>query len=79
LSIYGHAEKNASTTRAILTPIREEAWGIGVKKGNDELRSKVNAFIKEFREKGGLTKLADKYLVKERKMLEDMGAPFIFR
>jgi len=79
LSIYGHAEKNADTTRAILTPIREEAWGIGIKKGNDELRNKVNAFIKDFREKGGLTKLADKYLVKERKMLEDMGAPFIFR
>lgn len=79
LSIYGHAEKNASTTRAILTPIRDEAWGIGIRKGNDDLRNKVNAFIKDFREKGGLTKLADKYLVKERKLLEEMGAPFIFR
>ena len=79
LSIYGHAEKNAATTRAILTPIRDEAWGIGIKKGNDELRNKVNAFIKDFRENGGLTKLADRYLVKERKLLEGMGAPFIFR
>jgi polar amino acid transport system substrate-binding protein len=78
LSIYGHAEKNASTTKAILTPIREEDWAVGIKKGNDELRTKVNAFIKEFRASGGLEKLADKYLVKERKLLQDMGAPFIF-
>jgi polar amino acid transport system substrate-binding protein len=79
LSIYGHWEKNKDTTRPILTPIREEAWAIGIRKGNDELRLKVNAFLKEFRESGGLAKLADQYLVKERKLLEDMGAPFIFR
>jgi len=79
LSIYNHAKNNAEKTRAILTPIREESWGIGIKKGNDELRGRVNAFIKEFRDKGGLAKLADKYLVEERKLLEGMGAPFIFR
>ena len=79
LSIYNHAKNNADKTRAILTPIREESWGIGIRKGNDELRGKVNAFIKDFREKGGLAALADKYLVEERKLLEGMGAPFIFR
>ncbi len=78
LSIYGHAKKNETTTKAILTPIREEEWAVGIKKGNDALRTKVNAFIKEFRDKGGLNKLADKYLVEERKLLQDMGAPFIF-
>jgi polar amino acid transport system substrate-binding protein len=78
LSIYGHAKNNASTTKAILTPIREEDWAIGIKKGNDELRTKVNAFIKQFRESGGLEKLADKYLVEERKLLQEMGSPFIF-
>lgn len=79
LSIYGHWEKHKETTRAILTPIREEYWAVGIKKGNDALRAKVNAFIKDFRDKGELTKLADRYLVKERKLLEGMGAPFIFR
>ncbi|HWB06778.1 MAG TPA: transporter substrate-binding domain-containing protein [Verrucomicrobiales bacterium] len=78
LSLYKRAKENASTVKAILTPIREEEWGIGIKKGNDELRNKVNAFIKEFREKGGLNKLADQYLVEERKMLQEMGYPFIF-
>jgi polar amino acid transport system substrate-binding protein len=78
LSLYKHAQKYASTTKAILTPIREEDWAVGLRKGNDELRTKVNAFIKQFRESGGLNKLADKYLVEERKMLQDMGYPFIF-
>ncbi len=79
LSIYGHWESRKDDTRAILTPIREEYWAVGIKKGNDALRTKVNAFIKDFRDKGELTKLADRYLVKERKLLEGMGAPFIFR
>jgi len=79
LSIYGHWEKHKETTRALLKPIREEHWAVGIKKGNDALRLKVNAFIKDFRDKGELAKLADRYLVKERKLLEDMGAPFIFR
>jgi polar amino acid transport system substrate-binding protein len=79
LSLYRHWESRQETTRALLTPIREEYWAVGIKKGNDELRTKVNAFIKDFRDKGELTKLADKYLVKERKLLESMGAPFIFK
>jgi len=79
LSIYRHWEKNKEKTRAILQPIREEAWAIGIRKGNDELRLKVNAFLKEFRESGGLTKLGDQYLAKEKKVLEEMGIPFILR
>lgn len=79
LSIQSHWEKHKDSTRALLTPIREENWAIGVKKGNDDLRLKINAFIKEFRDKGELNKLADRYLVKERKLLEEMGVPFIFR
>jgi polar amino acid transport system substrate-binding protein len=79
LSIQSHWERHKDTTRALLTPIREEQWAIGIKKGNDALRLKVNGFIKEFREKGGLKQLADRYLVKERQLLEEMGVPFIFR
>jgi polar amino acid transport system substrate-binding protein len=79
LSIQSHWERHKDTTRALLTPIREEQWAIGIRKGNDDLRLKVNAFIKEFRDKGGLNQLADRYLVKERKLLEEMGVPFIFR
>lgn len=79
LSIYGHWESRQETTRALLKPIREEQWAIGIKKGNDELRTKINAFIKDFRDKGELNKLADRYLAKEKKLLKEMGIPFIFR
>lgn len=79
LSIYKHAQKNAARTRAILTPLRDEAWGIGIKKGNDTLRTQVNTFISEFRAAGGLNKLADTYLTEERKLLESLGSSFIFR
>ena len=79
LSIYRHWEQHKDKTRAILQPIREEAWAIGIRKGNDELRLKVNAFLKEFREGGGLAKLGEQYLAKEKKVLEEMGIPFILR
>lgn len=79
LSIHGHWKSHQETTRALLTPIREEYWAVGIRKGNDDLRNKVNAFIKDFRDKGELNKLADKYLAEERKLLQEMGVPFIFR
>jgi polar amino acid transport system substrate-binding protein len=79
LSIHGHWEKYKDTTRELLTPLREEYWAIGIKKGNDDLRTKINAFIKDFRDKGELNKLADTYLAEERKLLQEMGVPFIFR
>ncbi len=79
LSIYRHWEQNQDKTRAILQPIREEAWAIGIRKGNDELRLKVNAFLREFRESGRLAKLGEQYLAKEKKVLEAMGIPFILR
>ncbi len=79
LSIFRHWEMNQAKTRAILQPIREEAWAIGIRKGNDELRLKVNAFLKEFRSSGGLAKLGDQYLAREKKVLEEMGIPFILR
>ncbi len=79
LSIYKYCQANAATTRAILDPFVEEAWAIGIRKGNDDLRLKVNAFLKEFREGGGLARLGDLYLADEKKLLQEMGQPFIFR
>ena len=39
----------------------------------------MNAFLKEFRASGGLAKLGDQYLAREKKVLEEMGIPFILR
>jgi polar amino acid transport system substrate-binding protein len=79
LSIYRYQKENARTTRALLQPIVEEAWAIGLRKGDDELRRQVNAFLKKFRAEGGFAKLGEQYLAEEKRLLEEMGIPFILR
>ena len=78
ISIYNHWKEHEETTRPILEPIRSETWGIGVRKGNAELLAQVNAFLKEFREKGGFTDLAERYMAAEKAAFDEMGVPFIF-
>ncbi len=79
LSIFKYCQANAATTRAILKPFVEESWAIGIRKGNDTLRSQVNEFLTEFRKSGAFSRLGDQYLSAEKKMLEEMGQPFILR
>ena len=79
LSIFKYCEANAATTRAILKPFVEEAWAIGIRKGNDPLRLLVNEFLADFRKSGAFNRLGDQYLANEKKMLESMGQPFILR
>lgn len=79
LSIYKYAEENKATTRGILKPFVEESWALGIAKGNDDLRTKVNGFIEAFRKDGGFAKLGDIYLSDEKKFLESQGIPFIIR
>jgi len=78
LSVYNYHQKHPDRTRALLKPIQTEQWAIGISKGNDELRGKVNTFLKKFRADGGFDRLADRYLKDEKAMLEEMGIPFIF-
>lgn len=79
LSIYQYAEENKETARGLLKPFVEESWAIGIAKGNDALLSQVNAFLDEFRKQDGFGKLGDRYLQKEKKILEAAGVPFILR
>ena len=39
----------------------------------------VNAFLKEFRASGAFERLGDQYLAEEKKLLKEMGQPFILR
>jgi ABC-type amino acid transport substrate-binding protein len=78
ISVMNYQQRNPDTTRALLAPIRVEHWAIGLRQGQEELKTKINAFLKEFRAKGGFDKLAEKYLTKERGMLREQGQPFIF-
>jgi polar amino acid transport system substrate-binding protein len=49
-----------------------------MRKGEDELREKVNAFLKSYRENGGFERLADTYMKDEKETFEKMGVPFVF-
>ncbi len=78
ISVYKHWKEHEETTRPILKPIREETWAIGVRKGEDDLREQVNAFLRKYREEGKFEQLAEKFMAAERKAFEDAGVPFIF-
>jgi len=71
-------QKNPETTRALLTPFQEETWAVGLRKGNDDLRLKVNAFIDAFRKEGGFEKLGDKWLPEQKAEFKKRGIPFLF-
>jgi polar amino acid transport system substrate-binding protein len=79
LSIFRYARENPDTTRGLLQPFVEEAWAIGIAKGNDRLRTSVDAFLDTFRAGGGFSRLGDQYLKEEKAFLEGAGIPFILR
>ena len=76
MSTYQNWQRNQATTRAILDPFQKEAWAIGLRKGNDELRAKVNAFLKDYRAKGGFERLGDRYLKEMKDEFTRMGSAF---
>ena len=82
LSIFHHHKRHKDTTKALLKPIREEQWAIGLRKPklgeDDSLREEVNKFLKSFRESGQFEELANIYLKEEKKLVSSMGIPFIF-
>ena len=78
LSIMNYQARHPETTRALLKPLREEVWAIGLRQGDDELKAKVNEFLRKFRADGGFQRLAEKHMPKEKQMLEAQGIPFVF-
>lgn len=77
LSVYANWKRNPATTEAVLEPLRQEEWAVGVAKGNDALREKVNAFLREFRASGGFDRLAKKFFAEEREAFRKLGTDFI--
>lgn len=76
ISVYTNWQKNLETTKAILTPFSKEYWAIGIRKGDSELLSKVNAFLVKFREEKRFEALGDKYLKEQKEAFRKMGIPF---
>jgi hypothetical protein len=78
ISIYQFWKKFENETRPILHPVREETWAIGLRKGEDDLRDAVNAFLADYRAKGKFDELAQRYMAEPKATFEKMGVPFIF-
>jgi polar amino acid transport system substrate-binding protein len=76
MSTYQNWQRNKATTRAILEPFQKESWAVGIGKGNDELKAKVNAFIREYRAKGGFEQLGDRYLKEMKDEFKRLGYTF---
>ncbi|MFV1994572.1 MAG: transporter substrate-binding domain-containing protein [Verrucomicrobiales bacterium] len=78
VSIYQYWRKHEKMTRPILDPIREETWAIGMRKGEEELRVEVNAFLEDYRSAGKFDLLAERFMAQERKAFKAFGVEFIF-
>ncbi len=73
IAIYRLNRKFPDTTRALLEPFQQESWAIGIQKGRDELRNGVNAFLADFKARGGMDRLLQKYLGADPATLKEMG------
>jgi len=80
LTIYKNWTNHKNTTVALLKPFQEkpEYWGVAIKKGNEELREHVNAFIKQAKSDGTFDALSQKYLAEARATFDTLGIPFFF-
>lgn len=78
VSVMNYHAKHPDRTRALLAPLREEVWAVGLKKGRDDLKAKVNATLARMKAAGSFAKLADQYLAKERDLMKAQGLPFVF-
>jgi polar amino acid transport system substrate-binding protein len=78
MSVFKHWQGHRDRTDAILKPFQEEQWAIGIRKGNDALKSQVNAFLSAFRADGGFERLGNKYLGEQKQAFQKLGIPFYF-
>jgi polar amino acid transport system substrate-binding protein len=79
LTIYRNNKKNPDTTKAVYIPFQGvEYWGVGVKKGNQELLEQINAFIDEFYVKKGFDAITEKYLKEEKQAFDRNGFEWFF-
>lgn len=78
MSVWKNAARHPDSTRAILAPVQKENWAIGLRQGEEELRSRVNEFLRHFRESGGFEALGNKYLGEQKEAFAEQGLPFYF-
>ena len=78
MSVYKNWRRHQDRTVALLNPFQEESWAVGLRKGTDRLRTRVNEFLAQFRKNGGFDRLADRYLSEQKEAFRRLGYPFYF-
>ncbi|NQS76048.1 MAG: transporter substrate-binding domain-containing protein [Peptococcaceae bacterium] len=79
LTIYRNNLKNPETTKAVFIPFQGvEYWGVGVKKGNQELLNQLNTFIDQFYAQNGFDTITEKYLREEKATFDENGFAWFF-
>lgn len=76
MSTYSNWQRNLQATRAILKPFQQESWAVGIRKGNDPLKIRINVFLKEYRAAGGFEKLGDIWLNEQKQQFKRLGYSF---
>lgn len=80
LTVLKNWKENPNTTKPILDQFQKESenWGVGYRIEDKELGEKINAFISDYRAKGGFDRLSEKYLGEQKKAFDERGIPFFF-
>lgn len=79
LSIIRHHENYPDTTRAVLEPLpNTKGWGIAMRKGEDALKEKINAFIAEAKTDGTYDAIREEWLQDKIEEFEQYGLEFFF-
>lgn len=77
ITMYSFQEKNPQT-KVLAQPITDvEGWGIALPKGDTELKTKVDAFVKKSKTDGTIETLKQTYLKEEMEKFKKYGIPFI--
>lgn len=78
MSVWQNQRKNPRTTKAVLTPLQNEFWAVGMRKDDETLKAQVNTFLKQFQAEGGFDKLGDQFLHEQKEAFAREGIPFYF-
>ena len=79
ISIIRHHENYPDTTRTVLEPLpNTKGWGIALRKGEEDFKEKLNAFIDLAKTDGTYDAIREKYLKDKMKEFEDYALEFFF-
>ena len=78
ISVMNYHEKHKEQTRAILAPLREEVWAVGIRQGDVEMKTQVDRVISRMQSDGSFGHLAERFLATERALMKSQGLPFVF-